>query len=82
MRSVVVFLSGAVAVARSHSSIPANAQSIQALPSELSSPAPSITDQKLDVVVAAMERVATLQEAYRDPTESDEQRIAGEADKA
>jgi hypothetical protein len=29
-----------------------------------------------------MERVATLQEAYRDPTESDEQRIAGEADKA
>jgi hypothetical protein len=87
MRSLAVFLSAAVTVAGLISSIAANAQSIQAPAPELSSTASSITDQKLDAVVAAMERVATLQEAYRDrlvkaSTESDEQRIVEEANSA
>jgi Domain of unknown function (DUF4168) len=81
MRPIVRLLSVVSLLAAWHSSIPvANAQ-----PSapELSAPAPSISDQKLDAAAAALEQAAAIQQSYRQrfaqaATPSDQDRIAAE----
>jgi hypothetical protein len=81
MRPIVRLFSAVVLIAAWHSSIPvANAQ--QSAP-QLSTPAPSISDQKLDAAAAALEQVAAIQQAYRQrfaqaATASDQDRIAAE----
>jgi hypothetical protein len=82
MRPIVRLFSALVLLAAWHSSIPvANAQ--QSAP-ELSTPAPSISDQKLDAAAAALEQIAAIQQAYRQrfgqaATPSDQERIVAEA---
>jgi hypothetical protein len=82
MRPIMRLISALVLLVAWHSSIPvANAQ--QSAP-ELSTPAPSISDQKLDAAAAALEQVATIQQAYRKrlaqaATPSDQDRIVAEA---
>jgi hypothetical protein len=67
MRSVIRFLSAAVLMAAWHSSITAvNAQNAQQTSPGLSAlgpsvPTPAITDQKLDAVAAAFQKVSTVQ---------------------
>jgi hypothetical protein len=81
MRPIVRLFSAVVLIAAWHSSIPvANAQ--QSAP-QLSTPAPQISDQKLDAAAAALEQVAAIQQAYRQrfaqaATASDQDRIAAE----
>jgi DNA-binding LacI/PurR family transcriptional regulator len=93
MRSVIRFLSAAVLMAAWHSSITAvNAQNAQQTSPGLSAlgssvPTPVITDQKLDAVAAAFQKVSTLQEKYRHrfataATPSDQTRITAEANRA
>jgi hypothetical protein len=82
MRPIVRLFSALVLLAAWHSSIPvANAQ--QSAP-ELSTTAPSISDQKLDAAAAALEQIAAIQQAYRQrfgqaATPSDQERIVAEA---
>jgi hypothetical protein len=81
-RPIVRLFSALVLLAAWHSPIPlANAQ--QRAP-EHSSPAASISDQKLDAAAAALEQVAAIQQAYRQrfdkaTTPSDQERIVAEA---
>jgi hypothetical protein len=82
MRPIVRLLSVVSLLAAWHSSIPvANAQ-----PSapELSAPAPSISDKKLDAAAAALAQVVAIQQSYRQrfdhaATPSDQERIVAEA---
>jgi hypothetical protein len=82
MRPIVRFFSAVVLLVAWHSSIPvANAQ--QSAP-EVSTPAPSISDQKLDAAAAALEQVAAIQQSYRQrfdhaATPSDQERIVAKA---
>jgi len=51
---------------------------------ELSTPSPSISDQKLDAAAAALEQVAAIQQTYRQrfaqaSTPSDQERVVAEA---
>jgi hypothetical protein len=53
----------------------------------LSTPAPTITEQKLDAAAAALERVASLKKTYEQrlaetPAQADKQRIVAEANDA
>jgi Domain of unknown function (DUF4168) len=78
---IVRLLSAMILAAGWYSAMPAaNAQ-----PSapELSRPAPSISDQKLDAAAAALEQVAAIQQTYRQrfaqaATPSDQERIVAE----
>jgi malic enzyme len=85
MRSLTRFLSGALLMAAWHSFIPgANAQAPQP---GLSTTAPEISDQKLDAAAAALARITTLEQTYRQrlaqaATPSDQQRILAEANNA
>jgi hypothetical protein len=81
-RPIVRLLSAAILAAGWCSAGPAaNAQ--QSAP-ELSTPAPSISDQKLDAAAAALEQVAAIQQTYRQrfaqaANPSDQERIVAEA---
>jgi Domain of unknown function (DUF4168) len=82
-------LSAAVLMAGWCWSVPiANAQNTQReTPSPgLPTPAPNITDQKLDAAAAALESVAGLQKTYRqrlaDAPQTDKERIVAEANAA
>ena len=87
MRLLTRSLFAAVLVTAWHSSIlVANAQ-VEGHSPGLSTPAPNITDQKLDAAAAALERVTTLKQAYQQrlteaPTQGDKQRIVAEANNA
>jgi len=53
----------------------------------VATPAPGITEQKLDAAAAALERVASLQKTYRQrlaeaPAQADKERIVAEANDA
>jgi hypothetical protein len=78
MGPIVRLFSAMVLLVAWHSSIPvANAQPSKP---ELSTPAPSISDQKLDAATAALEQVAAIQQSYRQrfdhaATPSDQERI-------
>jgi hypothetical protein len=80
-------LAAAVVTAAWHFAVPvANAQ-VETPSPGLSAPAPNITDQKLDAAAAALQRVAMLQQAYRQRiaqagAQQDKERIAAEADTA
>jgi hypothetical protein len=82
MRPIVRLLSALVLLVAWHLAVPvANAQ-----PSapELSTPSPSISDQKLDAAAAALEQVAAIQQTYRQrfaqaSTPSDQERVVAEA---
>jgi hypothetical protein len=97
MRLLTQFLSAAVLMSAWFSSMPiANAQKAQVeAPSPgLSTPAPGITDEKLDAAAAALERVAILQQTYRQrlaeaaaqtdesAAQADKERIVAEANDA
>ena len=97
MRLLTQFLSAAVLMSAWFSSMPiANAQKAQVeAPSlGLSTPAPGITDEKLDAAAAALERVAILQQTYRQrlaeaaaqtdesAAQADKERIVAEANDA
>ena len=87
MRLKSTFLAAVVVTAAWHFAIPvANAQG-ETLSPGLSAPAPNITDQKLDAAAAALQRVAMLQQTYRQRiaqagAQADKERIAAEADTA
>jgi Domain of unknown function (DUF4168) len=83
------YLSAAVLIAGGHLSVPvANAQGAQSeAPSPgQSTPAPNITEQKLDAAAAAIERVATLKKTYEqrlaEAPQADKQQIVSEANDA
>jgi hypothetical protein len=81
MGPIMRLLSAVILAAGWYSAMPsANAQ--QSAP-ELSTPAPSISDQKLDAAAAALEQVAVIQQTYRQrfaqaATPSDQERIVAE----
>ena len=82
MRPIVRGLFALALLVTGHLAVPvANAQ-----PSapELSTPSPSISDQKLDAAAAALEQVAAIQQTYRQrfaqaSTPSDQERVVAEA---
>ncbi len=89
MTVLIRFLSAAVLVAGCYSYVPiANAQNTQReTPSPgPSTPAPQITEQKLDAAAAALEHVASLQKTYRqrlaEAPQADKERIVAEANTA
>ncbi len=70
-----------------HSPISVASAQVQAPSPGLADPAPSITDQKLDASAAALQRVAILQQAYRQrlaeaAAPADKERIVAEANNA
>lgn len=85
MRPIVRLLSAATLLVAWQSAVPvANAQ--RSAP-ELTAPAPSISDQKLDAAAAALEQVSAIQQTYRQrfaqaATPSDQDRIVAEAHNA
>ena len=84
MRFLTWSLAAALSVATWHLSGPvANAQTQSPSPPALSDQTPNIPDKKLDAAAAALERVASLQQDYREQmiaaSPSDRQRLADEA---
>jgi Domain of unknown function (DUF4168) len=83
MRFLTWSLAAALSVATWHLSPVANAQSQSPSLPALSDPSPSIPDKKLDAAAAAVERVASLQQDYREQmmaaSPSDRKRLADEA---
>ena len=87
MRLLTRCFSVAVLMAAWHISIPLADAQVEVPPPRPSTPAANIPDQKLDAAAAALERVTTLQKAYRQqlaeaPTQGDRERIVTEANGA
>jgi hypothetical protein len=80
-------LSVAVMMAAGHSATPPASAQVGPDSPGISTPAPQITDQKLDAAAAAIAQVATLQQTYRQrvaeaPAPSEKKRIVAEANDA
>src|SRR5262249_48317766 len=66
MRASMQVLTGVVLIAAAHAASPAlSAEAKSATPPGFSQSAPNISDQKLDATAAALKRIASLQQDFR-----------------